>query len=493
MSKKNQAPSAEQTKKYSMNIGILVVLFCATLGFWWFYFIARTSKILNDDLSRDERSAKREVLKSLIPLYIPVEWAERSMERIDNIYRHLGKKSNLAKHALLLALVPLAYCIVLQCRINKIEQEYFLLSQEEKEKIFADVVQRRREEAQRDALAKADAQLPPDEEAILEVRHIKKNFILKKTMFGTELSKLRAVDDVSFKIYPGETLGIVGESGCGKTTMGRSILKLYQPSGGQIFFEGKDIASYSPKQMRPLRTGMQIIFQDPYSSLPPRSTVGGILAEAVKVHKIVPEAEIKDYVLKVMESCGLRDYYYERYPHEFSGGQRQRICIARSLIVSPRLVICDEPVSALDVSIQAQIINLLKDLQAARKLTYLFISHDLSIVKYISDKIGVMYLGSMVEFGKKDDIFKHPMHPYTEALFSAVPNPDPNEKGNRIVLKGDIPSPSNPPYGCKFHTRCPHAMEVCRHIAPVYKEYEEGHFVACHLYSQSETEDAQKS
>ena len=275
--------------------------------------------------------------------------------------------------------------------------------------------------------------------------------------------------------------------------MGRSILKLYQPSGGQIFFEGKDIASYSPKEMRPLRTGMQIIFQDPYSSLPPRSTVGGILAEAVKVHNIVPKEQVKDYVLKVMESCGLRDYYYERYPHEFSGGQRQRICIARSLIVSPRLVVCDEPVSALDVSIQAQIINLLKDLQAERKLTYLFISHDLSIVKYISDKIGVMYLGSMVEFGKKDDIFNHPMHPYTEALFSAVPNPDPNEKGERIVLKGDIPSPSNPPYGCKFHTRCPHAMDVCKHIAPVYKEYEEGHFVACHLYPQSDTEDAKKS
>ena len=473
-----------------MNIWVLVVLFCVTLGFWWFYFIARTTKVLNDDLSRDKRSAKTETLKSLIPLYIPAEWAERSAERIDSIYAHLNKKSNLAKNALLLSFVPLAYCIVMQLRINKIEQEFFLLSDEEKGNLFADEVQRRKEEAEREELAKADRELPPDEEAILEVRHIKKNFILKKTMFGTVLSKLRAVDDVSFKIYPGETLGIVGESGCGKTTMGRSILKLYQPSGGQIFFEGKDIASYAPKEMRPLRTGMQIIFQDPYSSLPPRSTVGGILAEAVKVHKIVPDDQIKDYVLKVMEDCGLRDYYYERYPHEFSGGQRQRICIARSLIVSPKLVVCDEPVSALDVSIQAQIINLLKDLQAERKLTYLFISHDLSIVKYISDKIGVMYLGSMVEFGKKDDIFNNPMHPYTEALFSAVPNPDPNEKGERIVLKGDIPSPSNPPYGCKFHTRCPHAMDVCRHIAPEYKEYEEGHFVACHLCAQAEKKDA---
>ena len=476
-----------------MNIAVLIVLFCVTLGFWWFYFIARTTRILNDDLSRDKRSVKKEVLKSLIPLYIPVEWAERSTERIDNIYRHLDRKSNLTRNSILLALVPLAYCIVMQVRINRIEREYFLLSDEEKVEIFADEVQRRKEEAEREMLAKADAALAPDPEAILEVRHIKKNFILKKTMFGTVLSKLRAVDDVSFKIYPGETLGIVGESGCGKTTMGRSILKLHQPSGGQIFFQGKDIASYSSKQMRPLRTGMQIIFQDPYSSLPPRSTVGGILAEAVKVHNIVPKEQVKDYVLKVMDSCGLRDYYYERYPHEFSGGQRQRICIARSLIVSPKLVVCDEPVSALDVSIQAQIINLLKDLQAERKLTYLFISHDLSIVKYISDKIGVMYLGSMVEFGKKDDIFNNPMHPYTEALFSAVPNPDPNEKGNRIVLKGDIPSPSNPPYGCKFHTRCPHAMEVCKHIAPEYKEYEEGHFVACHLCAQAEKKDAQEA
>ena len=489
MSKKEK----QVERKAYMHIGVLVALFCVTLGFWWFYFIARTTRILNDDLSRDKRSVKKEVLMSLIPLYIPVEWAERSAERLDMIYAHLGRNSNLAKHSVLLAFCPLAYCIVMQLRLNRIENEYFMLPDEEKEKLYTDELQRRREEAARDAQAKADAELPPDEEAILEVRHIKKNFILRKSMFGTVQSKLRAVDDVSFKIYPGETLGIVGESGCGKTTMGRSILKLYQPSGGQIFFEGKDIASYSPKQMRPLRTGMQIIFQDPYSSLPPRSTVGGILAEAVKVHKIVPDSQIKDYVLKVMESCGLRDYYYERYPHEFSGGQRQRICIARSLIVSPRLVVCDEPVSALDVSIQAQIINLLKDLQKERKLTYLFISHDLSIVKYISDKIGVMYLGSMVEFGKTEAIFKHPMHPYTEALFSAVPNPDPNEKGNRIVLKGDIPSPSNPPYGCKFHTRCPHAMDVCKHIAPVYKEYEEGHFVACHLYPQSETEDAKKS
>jgi len=345
---------------------------------------------------------------------------------------------------------------------------------------FDDVAQKEKEEQAREAKIQADKALPPDPDAILEVRHLKKHFTLKKTLMGKPLSTLKAVDDVSFIVKPGETLGIVGESGCGKTTMGRTILKLHQPTDGQIFFEGKDIAGYSPKQMRALRTKMQIVFQDPYSSLPPRSTVGGILAEPVKVHKIVPKAEVKDYVLQIMEQCGLRDYYYERYPHEFSGGQRQRICIARALTVDPKLVVCDEPVSALDVSIQAQIINLLKKIQEERNLTYLFISHDLSVVKYISDKIGVMYLGSMVEFGNKDDIFDNPMHPYTNALFSAVPNPNPDEKVQRILLKGDIPSPANPPMGCKFHTRCPRAMEICKHIAPEYKEYGNGHFVACH-------------
>ena len=341
-----------------------------------------------------------------------------------------------------------------------------------------------KEEQARAEKEEQDKLLPPDPDAVLEVRHLKKYFTLKKTLLGKPISVLKAVDDVSFKVYPGETLGIVGESGCGKTTMGRTVLKLYQPTSGQIFFKGKDIAGYKSKEMRPLRTEMQIVFQDPYSSLPPRSTVGDILAEPVKVHGIVPAGEVKNYVLKLMEQCGLRDYYYERYPHEFSGGQRQRICIARALSVNPELVVCDEPVSALDVSIQAQIINLLKKLQQDRKFTYIFISHDLSVVKYISDKIGIMYLGSMVEFGKKEDIFDNPMHPYTVALFSAVPNPDPDEKSQRILLKGDIPSPANPPKGCKFHTRCPKAMEICKHIAPVYKEYEKDHFVACHCYSQ---------
>ena len=376
-----------------------------------------------------------------------------------------------------------------ELKLNPSEEENVTVANEEAVKqsefaSFDDEAEQLKEQQERDAQIQADSKLPPDPEAILEVRHLKKHFVLKKTMMGKPLSTLKAVDDVSFKVKPGETLGIVGESGCGKTTMGRAILKLHQPSAGQIFFEGTDIAGYTPKQMRALRTKMQIVFQDPYSSLPPRSTVGDILSEPVKVHKIVPPDQVKDYVLKIMEQCGLRDYYYERYPHEFSGGQRQRICIARALAVNPQLVVCDEPVSALDVSIQAQIINLLKKIQVERKLTYLFISHDLSVVKYISDKIGVMYLGSMVEFGDKDKIFDNPLHPYTVALFSAVPNPNPDEKGNRIILKGDIPSPANPPKGCKFHTRCPKAMEICKHVAPKYREMEEGHFVACHCYNE---------
>lgn len=316
---------------------------------------------------------------------------------------------------------------------------------------------------------------------ILEVKNLRKSFPLKKTLMGKVTKKLVAVDDVSFTLMPGETLGIVGESGCGKTTMGRAILKLHQPTSGQIIFKGEDITKYNSSQMRDIRTKMQIIFQDPYSSLPPRSTVGGILSEPVMVHNIVPKSQVKEYVLELMDKCGLRDYYYERYPHEFSGGQRQRICIARALAVNPELVVCDEPVSALDVSIQAQIINLLKSLQESMNLTYIFISHDLSVVKFISDKIGVMYLGSMVEFGTKAEIFANPLHPYTKALFSAIPYPDPDVKMNRIVLSGDIPSPANPPKGCRFHTRCPYATDICKEEVPEYKDYGNGHFAACHL------------
>ena len=323
-----------------------------------------------------------------------------------------------------------------------------------------------------------------ERQPLLEVRNLRKAFPIKKSLTGKVQQELIAVDDVSFKLYPGETLGIVGESGCGKTTLGRTILKLHPSSGGEILYDGKNITDYSATQMRSLRTEMQIIFQDPYSSLPPRATVGDILSEPVKVHKIVPAREVKDYVIDLMEQCGLRDYYYERYPHEFSGGQRQRICIARALAVNPKLVVCDEPVSALDVSIQAQIINLLKKLQRERNMAYVFISHDLSVVKFISDKILVMYLGAVMEFGTKKDIFTNPMHPYTKALFSAVPNPDPTMKMDRIKLQGDIPSPANPPKGCRFHTRCPYAKEICKHVPPTYREHEPGHFAACHLLDE---------
>ena len=326
---------------------------------------------------------------------------------------------------------------------------------------------------------------PFDPDCLLEVRHLRKCFPLKKTMFGKVTRELVAVDDISFKLKAGETLGIVGESGCGKTTAGRAILKLHEPTAGQIIFDGHDITHYKSKQLREIRKQMQIIFLDPYSSLPPRDTVGGLLSEPVQVHKIVPKDQVKDYVLRLMEKCGLRDYYFERYPHEFSGGQRQRICIARALAVNPKLVICDEPVSALDVSIQAQIINLLKKLQREMNLAYVFISHDLSVVKFISDKIGVMYLGNMMEFGTKEDIFRNPLHPYTKALFSAVPNPDPTQKMQRIALGGDIPSPANPPKGCRFHTRCPYAKEICKHVVPEYKEHEPGHFAACHLLEEA--------
>ena len=338
--------------------------------------------------------------------------------------------------------------------------------------------------ARRQKQIEEDLAQPFDPDCVLEVRHLRKTFPIEKTLLGKVTRELVAVDDISFKLKAGETLGIVGESGCGKTTAGRAILKLHQPTGGQIIFNGQDITHLKSSQMREIRKQMQIIFQDPYSSLPPRDTVGGLLSEPVMVHNIVPKEQVKEYVLQLMDKCGLRDYYFERYPHEFSGGQRQRSCIARALSVNPKLVICDEPVSALDVSIQAQIINLLKELQREMNLAYVFISHDLSVVKFISDKIGVMYLGGMMEFGTKEAIFTNPLHPYTKALFSAVPNPDPTQKMQRIALGGDIPSPANPPKGCRFHTRCPYAKEICKHVVPEYKEYEEGHFAACHLLEE---------
>ena len=494
-----------------------------------------------------------------------------------------------------------------------------------------------------------------NENLLLEVKGLKKYFPLNKDFLGRPRMQLHAVDNVSFKLNAGKTIGVVGESGCGKTTLGRTILQLYDTTGGKSIYYGHSLEEFNPRyylkdlydlprlkdkldkayldlvkykdmeelvgykeylipstditlkglshasekikrladraddlelshklnhvseelakilslydrcssasgclclgdvmkakevlltkakllikynknkniepdellilelknqikelisdveestlknelqnnlelgldlarltkpEMRRLRTEIQLIFQDPYSSLPPRMTVGAILSEAVKVHNIVPKDKVNAYIHDVMNKCGLQPQYYDRYPHEFSGGQRQRICIARALAVNPKLVICDEPVSALDVSIQAQIINLLKDLQRELGLTYIFISHDLSVVKYITDNILVMYLGNMMEIGNTDDIFAHPLHPYTQALFSAVPNPDPDAKMNRITLEGDIPSPANPPKGCKFHTRCNRCMSVCKMHAPKTIEYEPNHFVACHLYDE---------
>ena len=319
-------------------------------------------------------------------------------------------------------------------------------------------------------------------EYLLEVRDLKKYFPIKGGLFSKVVGHVKAVDGVSFKIKRGTTMGLVGESGCGKSTTGRTILRLMEKTSGDIIYDGVDISSLSKKEMRKMRTKMQIIFQDPYSSLSPRLPVGEIIGEAAREHGIVSKADFDSYLDKIMSECGLQSFHKDRYPHEFSGGQRQRICIARALALNPEFIVCDEPVSALDVSIQAQIINLLKSLQKEHNLTYLFISHDLSVVEHISDTIGVMYLGSLVETGDKEDIFRNPLHPYTQALFSAIPMPDPDIKMQRIVLEGSIPSPANPPKGCKFHTRCQKCMKCCKTEAPATYEVEPGHFVSCHLY-----------
>ena len=324
-----------------------------------------------------------------------------------------------------------------------------------------------------------------DPQYILQVKDLKKYFPIKGGMLGKTVGNVKAIDGVTFNLKRGTTMGLVGESGCGKTTVGRTILRLYDKTDGHVLFNGQEVHDLSKKELRALRSKMQIIFQDPYSSLSPRLPVGEIIGEAVREHNLVPKEQFDDYVDGIMDNCGLQPFHKYRYPHEFSGGQRQRICIARALALNPEFIVCDEPVSALDVSIQAQIINLLKELQEKYNLTYLFISHDLSVVEHISDTVGVMYLGSLVEYGDKEDIFANPLHPYTKALFSAIPIPDPEAKMNRIVLEGSIPSPANPPAGCKFHTRCANCMEICKHQAPVQKEIEPGHFVVCHLFNDT--------
>ena len=331
----------------------------------------------------------------------------------------------------------------------------------------------------------AEEKIQYDPQYILQVKDLKKYFPIKGGMLNKTVGYVKAVDGVTFNLKRGTTMGLVGESGCGKTTTGRTILRLSgEKTGGQVLFNGKDVYALSDKEMRDMRTKMQIIFQDPFSSLQPRMPVGEIIGEAVREHGLVPKEEFDDYIDKVMDDCGLQSFHKDRYPHEFSGGQRQRICIARALALKPEFIVCDEPVSALDVSIQAQIINLLKELQEQYKFTYLFISHDLSVVEHISDTVGVMYLGNLVEYGATEDIFKNPLHPYTKALFSAIPVPDPTAKMNRIVLEGSIPSPANPPAGCKFHTRCAQCMEQCKTEVPEQREIEPGHFVVCHLYDQ---------
>ncbi len=310
---------------------------------------------------------------------------------------------------------------------------------------------------------------------LVQIKDLKKYFNVGK-------QQLKAVDGLNLDIFEGETVGLVGESGCGKSTAGRTIIRLYDATEGEVLFEGKNIFNFSNKEMAKVRRNMQLIFQDPYASLNPRMTIEEIIGEPFAIHGILKGAAKKKRVEELLELVGLRPEHINRFPHEFSGGQRQRIGIARALALNPKFIVCDEPISALDVSIQAQVVNLLKDLQRDLGLTYLFVAHDLSMVKYISDRILVMYLGNMVELADSESLCNDPLHPYTQALISAVPIPDPSVKRERIVLTGDVPSPINPPSGCVFRTRCPHAMEICSQAKPQWKEQKPGHFVACHLY-----------
>ncbi|MGB8984085.1 MAG: oligopeptide/dipeptide ABC transporter ATP-binding protein, partial [Anaerolineales bacterium] len=292
---------------------------------------------------------------------------------------------------------------------------------------------------------------------------------------------VKAVDDVSFFVRKGETLGLVGESGCGKTTVGRTMLRLIEPTGGAVRFEGRDVFSMKPREMKVARRDMQIIFQDPYASLDPRVPIGESIMEGLHIHRIGTPKERVDIMLETLSKVGLESYHSRRYPHEFSGGQRQRIGIARALALRPRFIICDEPVSALDVSIQSQVLNILKDLQTEFGLTYLFVAHNLSVVEHVSDRVAVMYLGKMVELTSREELFRNPLHPYTQALMSAIPVPNPRLKRQRTILKGDVPSPLNPPKGCRFHPRCPVAIEICSQVEPAFIEVSPDHWVACHL------------
>jgi oligopeptide transport system ATP-binding protein len=318
---------------------------------------------------------------------------------------------------------------------------------------------------------------------LLELKNIKTHFPIRKGIFSRVVNHVKAVDDVDLTVYPGETLGIVGESGCGKSTLGKTILRLIEPTQGDIIFDGKNITKLSRSQLRPFRRDFQIIFQDPYASLSPRMTVGEIIEEPMVIQNMFSSQERKKKVIKLLETVGLSKYHMDRYPHEFSGGQRQRIGIARAIAIQPKLIVADEAVSALDVSIQSQIINLLIDLQKEFNLTYIFISHDLSVVEHISDRVAVMYLGKIVEISSKDQLYDNPLHPYTQSLLSAIPIPDPLAIRERIILKGDLPSPSNPPTGCTFHTRCPVKKDICETKTPSIQEIQDYHFVSCHLYN----------
>lgn len=320
-------------------------------------------------------------------------------------------------------------------------------------------------------------------EVLLKVDGLKKYFPITGGIFGKQTGAVKAVDDISFWVNKGETLGLVGESGCGKSTTGRMLMRLIDPTEGQVVFEGKDLVTLSDSDMRKARKDMQMVFQDPFASLNPRHTVEKILEEPLIVHGIGTKKERKQMVREMLEVVGLSSYHAKRYPHQFSGGQRQRIGIARALMTRPKLIIADEPVSALDVSIQSQVLNLLEDLQKEFQLTYIFIAHDLGVVKHISDRVGVMYLGRLVEITDADKLYEKPLHPYTRALLSAVPIPDPDIKRDGELLTGDLPSPSNPPQGCAFHTRCKECMEICKTDRPALREIEPGHFAACHLYS----------